>query len=846
MRIEKKLVFFALVLLVFSSIGFAPIEETYERNDVTLYTIWTPPSMDRFRATTDIDFDYSTRASTSAADHISGGGPSDIGNNAILCPNADVSVGNIISGTWASPDFYARVDYFYSCTPPGQGTTHNKAIRWSEDNYENYIDRLSCSPGDSCWNHGGTLHNQRVNYYEMFSEDDVHRDKRGKMTMICKGRNRIRLYQRDGGSWDQVGLTTYQDTDGSTYFSHTFNNLHEGEYQLRTRFEVEGCEVLIRIPECEGAETEVVYSRTQAQSGSGAPEYSYNTNPQQILNFDVQDIELEATPGASIPPTGSSTCVDAGESVYIEIPVTNTGDVDLHVSDVEAGGGFEATPIPEGCAGFICTFNGFGNIIPPGGMTITKIFLQAPEDYEGSHLIMLSYMYESDGDACGESSRVFNRYFRINESSTCITPTRCEIEPAEAIIEENTVGSFELNCFEDDEPASCSGVVWTLEGLAHTLQNPTNEGVDVLMESEDDTGTLIAEGMVGDEEVVCRAEVTAIPWTFDGCILAPEDSTLDVDALQSFTISCFEDGDPEDCEGVDWAPADNLEATILLQTDEQALMRFGAGDQTGNLVATVTTPDYSCEANITTNPDEELPPPVECILDPDNIMLEPESEQTFNIICLEDGEEIEEGCEGVDWNVDASLDPTILMQTDDDALIRFDAENVTGELTASVGTPEVSCISNIGILEIGELCPDGSEPPCPGGLVCPDGTPLPCEDDEICPDGSEPPCEPTDQSCRLSPSSWPLEVGTLKAFTLTCDEATDGRCGTFSADTEDHDIARIWDEGTNLETGQAQFIVEALEEGTTFLVVHTENEIGEEFQCHAEILVGPLYCVEVV
>lgn len=249
--------------------------------DVTLYQIYTDPSMSRFQMQPGLRFEEVLTLSTDARVLSPGVSASDLQNNAVIC-EGNINAVFEPGGEWGR-GFSAYSNYWQLCTPPGYSSTSSGQIFWSDSSYNRYEPIADCYPGDSCWGQEGPLINERVTY-----EDTVrtYPNSLGQSNVICKGV----AYLYRGSAPPLVSRVI----DGSP-LTHS-SAVTRGTYAFSGSMQVNGCAGIVRIPVCSPGDEQVeeIYSSTTL--GSSPRPYT-RAVPPATLNIRVvtnEDLRCQA------------------------------------------------------------------------------------------------------------------------------------------------------------------------------------------------------------------------------------------------------------------------------------------------------------------------------------------------------------------------------------------------------------------------------------------------------------------------------------------------------------------------------------------------------------------------
>ena len=316
------------IILMLLCVAFS-VEAVEETDSSTLYQPNTDPSMSRFHMRPYLWFEEEITASTTA--RIISGNPSDLRDGDIICEGV-VRVRAQPDGEWAHGGLFEHVNWWYrQCDPEYYGTVNtNQPIHWSTSDYGRFIDWSNCDPYMSCWGHEGGLVTQRVNTYERLG-DPYFNDRKGDSNVICKGTQTI---LRDSSTVASQDIGTGAMTRDIT--------LTRGTHNVGARMDVSGCLGIVRIfydhctklPE---GRSEEIFSRTSAQSGLGAPEYSNRVGPVEItLTVVSNDDIVSALEVVSFEP--SPIMLGAAESTAATITLRNPPCTAIYCTPVEIRG----------------------------------------------------------------------------------------------------------------------------------------------------------------------------------------------------------------------------------------------------------------------------------------------------------------------------------------------------------------------------------------------------------------------------------------------------------------------------------------------------------------------------
>ncbi|MEW5996249.1 MAG: hypothetical protein AB1657_01495 [Candidatus Micrarchaeota archaeon] len=333
----------ALLLLLLAMVSFAAETDTL-RYDDRLYAINTPGFLDYLNVRPYMEFTETLQLSTTAR-VLSGGPATDLQEDAFVCEGS-ITARLTPDGIWARGRNLEQSADYYQCDPPAntRGVQGNVDITWSNSIYDTFVGEDRCTEDESCWGREGSLVLQPADYVRTGT---WFRNSDSRANVVCKGTTALRA---------GPGLPSERIIDGSA--STRTDSYTRGTYVFSGQMDIDGCLDILRHPDCPAIPgyvgREEVYSRTEAQPGTRAPEYSGTVGPLTTSIRVVSDSDLRC--GAEfVGVTPSPLNVSPGGSQAVSITVRNPCPASdplcqpFTVGTIAVSGGFRftrpATPV---------------------------------------------------------------------------------------------------------------------------------------------------------------------------------------------------------------------------------------------------------------------------------------------------------------------------------------------------------------------------------------------------------------------------------------------------------------------------------------------------------------------
>ena len=305
----------AIFLLVLVAFSFCA-ETATERYDDALYMIYAG-GFDYLNVYPYMEFTATMRLSVDDPDTRvvyagPGGSRSDLQDNAIVC-EGPVTAHFTPAGIWARDDNLEQTLNYYQCDPPSHtgGVNGDRPIVWSSSIYDAFYSQETCTDDESCW---GRLSGLVLQPADFVRSGEWFYTRESKTNVVCKGTTSL----REGST-----LLSSSVIEG-TPITNT-NTYLRGTHTFTGQMDIDGCAAVVRHPECSTpgyVGREEIYSRTEAQSGTGAPQYSGVAGPVSINIRSVTTADLRCSAEfVSVVP--SPLVVDPGESTSATVTIRN-------------------------------------------------------------------------------------------------------------------------------------------------------------------------------------------------------------------------------------------------------------------------------------------------------------------------------------------------------------------------------------------------------------------------------------------------------------------------------------------------------------------------------------------
>ena len=222
----------------------------------------------------------------------------------------------------------------------------------------------------------------------------------------------------------------------------------------------------------------------------------------------------------------------------------------------------------------------------------------------------------------------------------------CALAPPTVSLDSGDTQAFDLACYVDFAEVECDGTAWEASAsLGADFVSASDSGAMVEFSGDDTVGFVTAN--VASLSYKCDAMVTigdVVPE--NDCLITPTAVTLESGSTQSFDLACYVNFTEVECMATNWIASGVLNAVILSEGDDGAEIQFNGENVTSRVMAIVTRPDYTCDANVNLVPrgagnqtggdDGTGPTDQSCQLSHTVLRMQPGGRATVTITCPEE------------------------------------------------------------------------------------------------------------------------------------------------------------------------------------------------------------------
>ncbi|MDO8554759.1 MAG: hypothetical protein Q7S22_08170 [Candidatus Micrarchaeota archaeon] len=400
----------------------------------------------------------------------------------------------------------------------------------------------------------------------------------------------------------------------------------------------------------------------------------------------------------------------------------------------------------------------------------------------------------------------------VSETIISNTSLSCTIDPSGATISVNSIRSFTSQCFSNGVAiANCPSTSWSASPSATVQsQSGNNAAISFAQVGNAQVSTIVSNG---GQTATCSVPETIAPSSSSNCTIDPSGTTVQTNAIQHFSLVCFDRGVDTLCSQVAWSgsPAATISNNNNAGTDVQFAQE---GAATVSVTALSGSDSVVCTAPVTVAPAANNSGfPTECLLSPSSASVQINSLQSFALTCSNAIGAVP--CTSTRWSLE-NLVATRITETNTNTVLNFTSEG-NGAVSASVPgeIDPVVCVSPITVFSGNDT------------VQCSPGDPN-CD----C-NGQD--CRPFSIGCQLSSTNLIMHPNDRGRISIKCPGRPGGIC----------DRSITWDVSRGIpiviagDSNSATFIAGSHVGDQT--LIRAYNDV-EHIQCFALISVNKYLC----